>query len=56
MKLEMQKIFCPMCGELHESIPYKCGCGYEKVKKDYNDNNKRLFAIYKFSKKFLIRK
>lgn len=45
-----------MCGELHESIPYKCECGYEEVKKDYNDNNKRLFAIYKFSKKIFNKK
>lgn len=49
----MTEIACPICGEIHTGCPFKCKCGYEELKlapKDYRDENKVLFAIYKFSK------
>lgn len=41
----MQEIYCPICGKVHTSIPYKCECGYEEVKlklKDYRDYEKKV--------------
>lgn len=49
----MPKIICPICGNIHEYVPFKCECGYEEVSlvpKDYDNEQELLFAIYKFSK------
>lgn len=45
-----------MCGELHESIPYKCECGYEETKKIITIIIKDYLLYINFRKKFLIRK
>ena len=47
----MQEFYCPICRKVHDNIPYTCECGYyEDKKRDYDDEKKYLFAIYKFSK------
>lgn len=49
----VEEIICPICGKMHNQVPFKCECGYEEVRLkpvNYDDENELLFAIYKFSK------
>ena len=49
----MEIIFCPICKKTHESVPFKCDCGYEEDRfdaVDYDDQKQYYFSIYKFSK------
>ena len=55
----MQEITCPICGKVHESVPYKCECGFQEYRvkqKDRLDFKNTLFAIYKFSKQIINKK
>ena len=55
----MQEIICPICGKAHESVPYKCECGFQEDRikqKDRLDITNSLFAIYKFSKQIFNKK
>ena len=55
----MQEITCPICGKVHESVPYICECGFneDRIKQKYRlDFKNTLFAIYKFSKQIVNKK